>query len=173
MPLGGRADVMVCCPTAGTFAVGGMTSDLAELSVAGPDRPCPAIDRWENVSYPGHLKSLLYTPATTGCACKTVFGACLGWEGAVNHSDTARWCIMGINGVQFMHNVAGEVTDHSHITYHGCVKERHLYNFHLHTYHVHVFPFQLVASTDGQPDGERSQLGESPKNLKFHFFRKI
>ena len=182
IPVGGRADVMVCCGRPGEYIVHGAVAELADVfAVAIPSDvdashvnesqlrnddvddisfTCPALEPWQPPGpRPRHLRDLRNVEASKGCACATYVGKC------PNDTDPPSLnCKKGINGVR----LSLDADTPAHQTYNGAVTERHLYGMHGHHYHGHVFPFQLVghsenpyAEVGGRGDIESKQANES------------
>jgi len=108
IPMGGRADVMIRCPTAGTYSV---MDGVLTINVAGTKVNSEALAAW-TPTYPDYLKDLRNTPVSEGCMCRT----------DLEDEET-------INGRSY---VMGE---HVHTSAVGKITQRHLSGLDEHAYH--------------------------------------
>jgi len=127
--LGGRADVLVLCPSAGTFYLrnrGQRTVMDIVVSTSGKS-VSTSIAPW-SPTYPSYLQDLQNTPASDGCSCLTKVGT---------RSSNARRDD-SINGKKYQARVI------LHSSYLGAVVQREL-NADRHPYHQHTYLFQIVS----------------------------
>jgi len=124
IPAGGRADIMVRCPSPSSTSR--VTSDgdvIATVKTSAELVESSDLEQW-TPTMPDYLQDLRETPVTEGCSCETEVGA------------------EGINGIAFAEdNVL-------HESFLGAVVER-LLDSGPHPYHQHLYPYQLV---DGVTD---------------------
>lgn len=133
IPVGGRADLMVRCSSAGTYTVTTFdeTTPTLTIKVSGASLPASQVFPWKP-KYPPYLQSLRSTKPDSGCTCSTIFGRC-----------GQRFCINDVphNDDESIHSI--EL---------GKVIERRS-NAGRHPYHQHVYPFQFIGYSDpNQPD---------------------
>jgi len=118
---GGRADIMVRCPTANTnYPFTGIVDDYASIQTSGTTRSSQDLAPWAP-TYPEYLTDLRGDGrVTSGCECDTALGG------------------TAVNNIPFP-------SDGSflHTTHLGAVTSRHL-SANAHPYHQHVYPFQLI-----------------------------
>jgi FtsP/CotA-like multicopper oxidase with cupredoxin domain len=81
IPLGGRADVMVRCSTAGTYSVTDVSGGvLLTITVAGNTVASTDLVAW-TPTYPAYLTDLTSTVSTPGCSCETAIRKCADGNG--------------------------------------------------------------------------------------------
>jgi len=132
IPAGGRADVMVKCPspssryrvTSGETLIGYVDTSAVQVSSS-------ELSSWSPV-LPDYMQDLQTTPASEGCSCET----------EVEEAS--------INGVPFSEDTL------LHETFLGAVVERKIETGG-HPYHQHFYPFQLV---DGFRSSDFFHLGD-------------
>jgi len=132
IPAGGRADVMVKCPspssryrvTSGETLIGYVDTSAVQVSSS-------ELSSWSPV-LPDYMQDLQTTPASEGCSCET----------EVEEAS--------INGVPFSEDTV------LHETFLGAVVERKIETGG-HPYHQHFYPFQLV---DGFRSSDFFHLGD-------------
>jgi len=134
IPVGGRADLMVRCSSAGTYTVttfDDKTTPTLTIKVSGASLTATQLFPWKP-KYPPYLHSLRSTSPDSGCTCNSIFGRCGG-----------RFCI---------NNVPHDDNESIHSIELGKVIERRS-NPGRHSYHQHVYPFQFIGYSDSnQPD---------------------
>lgn len=134
IPVGGRADVMVRCSTAGTKTVLDFDDlTLFTVNVSGETVSSTDLESW-TPTVPAYLTDLTSTPADEGCACQTQFTGCNSGGGVCVNQKS-------FNSSYYIHTVAF-----------GSVVERQLRAHWGHPYHQHVYPFQIVDGVAGFSD---------------------
>ena len=142
LPAGGRADIMVRCPTEGSFIAKHYTAkeDLFTIASKLPKRqkkikmsPGPTIGFvWD---FPAYLTDLQEETTEPGCDCTTKLS---------RREDLA----FVVNNRQFA------ADSYLHTVSYGDVAERTLTGLAKHTYHQHVYPFQVQTGFDNATTNE-------------------
>ena len=136
--VGGRADLMVRCPSVSSeYQVTWAGDLLATVTTGAEQKPSVDLEPW-SPTYPAYLESLLNTEASLGCSCVT----------KLDRRD--------VNGRRF------EKEDILHQSYLGAVVEREI-SAREHPYHQHVYPFQIISGF-GAGDNDRRGSGNIDAN---------
>jgi len=134
IPVGGRADIMVRCKSAGSYTVTDYLGNLFKLNVVDPES---SVVPWQyptagfKFSQPPYLKDLINSNPSPGCTCNT-------WM------DDDK-----INKLSYAPNV------YLHKTARGSVVERIVEGVNSHPYHQHVYPYQLQELFDIDEDDKK------------------
>ena len=146
IPTAGRADIMVRCPNAGSFAASDFSGNtILNIQVASSAVSPVDLPTWQPPEIPEYLLDLTQAAVSNGCSCTTRLGG--------GCTDGAPNCVngLGFDPNRFLHTIAL-----------GSVIERDIRGINAHPYHQHVYPFQLVDNVDALTgtSGDYFKLGD-------------